>query len=307
MLAALRAAHRSGITHRDIKPANILLEDGRAVLSDFGIAAVEGDAALTGSGMLIGTPAFMAPEQVRGLPATPESDLWSLGATLYTAVEGRPPFAGASPGAVMVAVATEEPAPAVRAGPLEPVLRGLLRKDPAERLTMDQLHQLLKPSPVSARSPAPPVRKGGTQVMAVIAVVLAVVAASSALVKLMSADRGSTTYDASLQAARTLGMPKGFNRLAETRTEDDRARVTFTATGTCVDGCAHAIAAVRQWLTRLPGVAEVRPVANPAGCLHDADGCAIPITPVSSSDRPAILDAWIQVENDRVLLRIDVG
>lgn len=156
--AALRAAHRMGITHRDIKPANILLEDGRAVLTDFGIAALEGDATLTATGMIMGTPAFMAPEQVRGLPATAASDLWSLGATLYTAVEGHPPFAGSAPSAVLVAVATEEPAPAVQAGSLAPALEGLLRKEPAARLTMEQLQaqldQVATPGPVAG--PPPP-------------------------------------------------------------------------------------------------------------------------------------------------------
>ncbi|MEU8887001.1 serine/threonine-protein kinase [Streptomyces sp. NPDC048442] len=158
--AALSAAHRMGITHRDIKPANILLEDGRAVLTDFGIAALEGDATLTATGMIMGTPAFMAPEQVRGLPATAESDLWSLGATLYTAVEGHPPFAGSAPSAVLVAVATEAPAPVVRAGPLAPALEGLLRKDPAARSTMEelraQLGQLTDQRPAPPISPAPP-------------------------------------------------------------------------------------------------------------------------------------------------------
>jgi serine/threonine protein kinase len=146
--AALGAAHRMGITHRDIKPANILLEEDRVVLTDFGIAALEGDATLTATGMIMGTPAFMAPEQVRGLPATAESDLWSLGATLYAAVEGRAPFAGTAPSAVLVAVATEPPIPAVRAGVLGPVLDGLLNKDPAARLTMDQLQAQLNGSAV---------------------------------------------------------------------------------------------------------------------------------------------------------------
>jgi serine/threonine protein kinase len=107
--AALDAAHGNRITHRDIKPANILLEKDRVVLTDFGIAALEGDATLTATGMISGTPAFMAPEQVRGLPATAESDLWSLGATLYAAVEGHAPFKGMAPSAVLVAVAMEEP------------------------------------------------------------------------------------------------------------------------------------------------------------------------------------------------------
>ncbi|MEU0405171.1 serine/threonine-protein kinase [Streptomyces sp. NPDC006197] len=159
--AALDAAHRRGITHRDIKPANILLEDGRVVLTDFGIAALEGDATLTATGMIMGTPAYMAPEQVRGMPATAESDLWSLGATLYAAVEGRAPFEGTAPSAVLVAVATEEPALAVRAGMLGPVLEGLLHKDPGARLTMEQLRTRLNravsaPPTVPTAAPASP-------------------------------------------------------------------------------------------------------------------------------------------------------
>ncbi|MET9604225.1 serine/threonine-protein kinase [Streptomyces sp. NPDC006512] len=165
VLAAVRAAHRVGITHRDIKPSNVLLEGERVVLTDFGIAVVEGDATLTRSGALMGTPAFMAPEQVRGLPATAESDLWSLGATLFNAVEGSPPFPGSTAGAVLVAVATEEPAPAVHAGPLAPLLAGLLHKDPARRLSAEAAHGLLaglardaQPlTPLSAPPPGPPV------------------------------------------------------------------------------------------------------------------------------------------------------
>ncbi|MGI5204838.1 serine/threonine-protein kinase [Spirillospora sp. CA-108201] len=162
VLDALRAAHQAGIVHRDIKPANVLLEGDRVVLTDFGIAAVEGDATLTRSGVLLGTPAYMSPEQVRGLPAGAESDLWSLGATLHTAVEGRPPFAGSGPGAVFVAVATEEPAPAPNAGPLAPVLHGLMRKSAAERMTLDQALRTLD-SLASRRAgfaPAPAGRQG---------------------------------------------------------------------------------------------------------------------------------------------------
>ncbi|MEU8118044.1 serine/threonine-protein kinase [Spirillospora sp. NPDC049024] len=162
VLDALRAAHRAGIVHRDIKPANVLLEGDRVVLTDFGIAAVEGDATLTRSGALLGTPAYMSPEQVRGLPAGPESDLWSLGATLHTAVEGRPPFSGTSPGAVFVAVATEEPAPAPNAGPLAPVLHGLMRKNAAERMSLDQALQMLDAlaSHQAVSAPAPVVQQG---------------------------------------------------------------------------------------------------------------------------------------------------
>ncbi|WP_329256599.1 serine/threonine protein kinase [Actinoallomurus sp. NBC_01490] len=156
VLAALSAAHERGIVHRDIKPANVLLEGDRAVLTDFGIAALDGDATITHTGTLLGTPAFMAPEQVRGLRAGPRSDLWSLGATLYAAVEGHPPFSGPTHGSVFVAIATENPAPPVHAGPLTEVLAGLLRKDPAERLTADAVRGLLAPlAHAEPRRPAP--------------------------------------------------------------------------------------------------------------------------------------------------------
>ncbi|MEU4540791.1 serine/threonine-protein kinase [Streptosporangium sp. NPDC023825] len=138
ILAALTVAHSAGITHRDIKPANVLLEGERVVLTDFGIAAVEGDVTLTGAGVTLGTPAFISPEQINGHPATAASDLWSLGATLYAAVEGRRPFSGTTHGSIYVSIVTRPPSPPVHAGPLAPVLEGLLRKDPALRLTGSQ-------------------------------------------------------------------------------------------------------------------------------------------------------------------------
>ncbi|WP_241253677.1 serine/threonine-protein kinase [Streptomyces sp. W1SF4] len=159
VLDALRAVHATGVVHRDIKPANVLLEGDRVVLTDFGIASVEGEPGLTRSGALMGTPVYMSPEQMRGLPATAESDLWSLGATLYTAVEGHPPFNGSGSWAVFVAVATEDPVPAVRAGELGPVLTGLLRKDPAQRLTAEEAYELLA-GPAGGAGPSRPAAAG---------------------------------------------------------------------------------------------------------------------------------------------------
>ncbi|MFI0411647.1 WD40 repeat domain-containing serine/threonine protein kinase [Actinomadura sp. 3N508] len=144
MVEALAAAHVLGVVHRDVKPANVLLEgDDRVVLTDFGIAALDGDTTLTRSGTVLGTPAFMSPEQVRGLPVTPRSDLWSLGATLYAAAEGRPPFTGPTHGSVYIAITTEEPAPVVHAGPLSEVLDGLLRKDPDDRWPVERVRDRL--------------------------------------------------------------------------------------------------------------------------------------------------------------------
>jgi tRNA A-37 threonylcarbamoyl transferase component Bud32 len=145
LLGALASAHAAGIVHRDVKPGNVLLtRDGRAVLTDFGIAAVDGDPALTQTGMVVGTPGFCAPERIRGAPASPASDLWSLGATLYAAVEGRGPFDGhGSPMAVLTSIVHSDPPPPRSAGPLEAVIGALMSKDPAQRPDAARARELL--------------------------------------------------------------------------------------------------------------------------------------------------------------------
>src|SRR5690349_992242 len=135
LLEALGSAHAAGVVHRDVKPGNILVTpEGRAVLTDFGIATLNGDPGLTQAGMVMGTPGFCAPERIRGEPASPASDLWSLGATLYAAVEGRGPFEGqGSAMAVLANIVHGDPPPAKSAGPLEPVITALMRRDPVAR------------------------------------------------------------------------------------------------------------------------------------------------------------------------------
>jgi hypothetical protein len=140
VLGALRAAHTAGVLHRDVKPANVLLaRDGRVLLTDFGIAVVEGDAAITRTGELVGSVDYLAPERARGGRPGPESDLWSLGATLYAAVEGRSPFRRTSPIGTLQAVVYEELPEPRAAGPLRPVIAALLAKDPAARPPAERL------------------------------------------------------------------------------------------------------------------------------------------------------------------------
>jgi serine/threonine protein kinase len=134
LVGALASAHAAGIIHRDVKPANVLVTSGGgAVLTDFGMATLAGDPQLTQVGMVMGTPGFCAPERIRGHAASPASDLWSLGATLYAAVAGRGPFEGrgSSLMAVLASIVHDEPAPLP--GCLGPVVAALMSKDPAAR------------------------------------------------------------------------------------------------------------------------------------------------------------------------------
>ena len=142
LLSALAAAHTAGVLHRDVKPSNVLIANSkvgdsweeRAVLTDFGIAQFEGDPRLTQTGMVMGSPGFTAPERIRGGDATPASDLWSLGATIYAAVEGRGPFEQRG-GAIttMSAIINEDAPIAPHAAQLAPLIAALLRRDPSAR------------------------------------------------------------------------------------------------------------------------------------------------------------------------------
>lgn len=175
VLGALNAAHKAGVMHRDVKPGNVLLgEDGRVVLTDFGLATIPGDPNVTRTGMVLGSPAYISPERAREGTAGPEADLWSLGATLYAAVEGKSPYARPSAISTLAALATEPMPPPKNAGPLKAVLNGLLRKDPNERINAEVAERLLRraggkrargislldgvrrPGPNGPREPRPP-------------------------------------------------------------------------------------------------------------------------------------------------------
>ncbi|MFI0716472.1 serine/threonine-protein kinase [Streptomyces inhibens] len=142
LLGALDAAHRAGVVHRDVKPANVLLAaDGSVLLADFGIAGAQTDPRLTRTTLVIGSPGYMAPERWQGAESDGRADLFSLGVTLYEALEGVLPFRPENPTAAL----TEEPRPMERAGALAPLLLALLEKDPARRPTVDAARKLLTP------------------------------------------------------------------------------------------------------------------------------------------------------------------
>ncbi|MEV6478690.1 serine/threonine-protein kinase [Streptomyces sp. NPDC051576] len=161
ILDVLRSAHREGILHRDVKPSNVLIaEDGRVVLTDFGIAQVEGDPSITSTGMLVGAPSYISPERARGHKPGPAADLWSLGGLLYAAVEGAPPYDKGSAIATLTAVMTEPLEEPKNAGPLKDVIYGLLNKDPAQRLddagARAMLNAVIHAPEPKAAEPEPP-------------------------------------------------------------------------------------------------------------------------------------------------------
>jgi eukaryotic-like serine/threonine-protein kinase len=191
VLAALRAAHDAGVLHRDVKPHNVLIaDDGRILLTDFGLAQVDdGHSDLTHAGIVMGTPQYVAPERARDAVSTVETDLWSLGATLYAAVQGRSPYARPTTLDTLTALANDPPDPADRAGALKPVLDGLLQRSPPERLTAAEVEPLLrrvaesepltdraaKPEPMRSPSAARahPARHRGYRLLAVAVLVAA--------------------------------------------------------------------------------------------------------------------------------------
>ncbi|MCK1818765.1 serine/threonine protein kinase [Streptomyces sp. XM83C] len=163
VLGALEAAHAAGILHRDVKPDNVLLgRHDRVVLTDFGIAQIEGETNLTDTGAFVGSPEYIAPERVLGQRPGPASDLWSLGVVLYAATEGVSPFRRSNTPATLQSVLNAVPAPPASAqGPLAEAINGLLQKDPAHRPTAPQVRALLE----AAAEPPAPVPATPTQVV----------------------------------------------------------------------------------------------------------------------------------------------
>lgn len=250
VLSALRAAHQAGILHRDVKPSNILLsDDGRAVLTDFGIATAEGDSSLTSTGMVTGSPSFLAPERVRAAEAGPPSDLWSLGATLFATLVGRSPFERGEPMATLNALLNEEPDYRRIPPVMHPVLKGLLRKEPEDRLTAEEADGLLaeivasRPAgyDLDVAEPRPSRGRGRTLVAAAAAAVLMLGGGTFAYFKLTPPAEG--TSDVAARAAASSPLPA--TPVASTAAPRSSASPTPSATPTPTP--TRAVAAVRAW------------------------------------------------------------
>ncbi|NIH87551.1 protein kinase domain-containing protein [Amycolatopsis granulosa] len=255
--SALAAAHAAGIVHRDVKPGNILLgADGTAKITDFGISKAADDGTLTGSGRFAGTPAFLSPEAARGEQPGPESDVYSLGATLYTAVEGRMPYGDLdNQMALLYAAAAGRVAPPEQAGPLTGVLTRMLQVDPKDRPTMPELAaELGKLALMTAGTEVEPVppprpsRRRSTYVGAGLAVVTALVVA---LVVLLPSFRGDTQAPADTAGTlpSTSTLPTGSSAPPSHRV----TTVTETVSVRPSPATASAAQAVSDYYALMPG------------------------------------------------------
>ncbi|WP_353944228.1 serine/threonine-protein kinase [Streptomyces sp. HUAS MG91] len=217
LLGALRVAHAAGVLHRDLKPANVLLEaaTGRVVLTDFGIAQVEGASTLTETGGFVGSPEYTAPERMAGERAGAGADLWSLGVLLIAALTGESPFRRDSLGGILHAVVYEDISPPAAAEPLLPVIQGLLQREPARRLGLDEAERLLRAYLATGATPQPalpygtdparaiytPTRRDGprtaarrgpsTRVLLVAAALVAAVAGAAIAVAVLRSQQGT--------------------------------------------------------------------------------------------------------------------
>jgi hypothetical protein len=143
--SVLEVAHSAGIVHRDVKPANVMVrKDGGVRLAGFGVTPLQGVPQLAAAALALGSPAYMAPEQARGRPSGPAADVWALGATIFFAVEGAPPFDKGTLVRTLAAVVKEDPRPTRRSGPLEALLPALLAKNPEDRLSASKVRIWLR-------------------------------------------------------------------------------------------------------------------------------------------------------------------
>ncbi|PJE94743.1 serine/threonine protein kinase [Streptomyces carminius] len=285
ILDVLRAAHREGILHRDVKPSNVLIaeEDGRVVLTDFGIAQIEGDPSLTSTGMLVGAPSYIAPERARGQRPGPPSDLWSLGGLLYAAVEGHPPYDKGSAIATLTAVMTEPLETPARAGELTEVIRGLLHKEPEQRLDEPGARALLERALGGPAPAAAPAEDGGTRTT----VMPLAGAAGAAGKKSAGAEKaaGSTAGPAGAGNGGDTGASAASGASgagAGGGTNGERLREALKAVRDTVAAATAGAAASRRG-----GGTDAAPTAGAAGTPADASAPAASAPAASASEAPA--------------------
>ncbi|MFI1322949.1 serine/threonine-protein kinase [Streptomyces rochei] len=227
LLDALRTAHAAGILHRDVKPSNVLVsDDGRVVLTDFGVAQVAGATTLTETGSFVGSPEYTAPERMSGAGTGPESDLWSVGVLLCAVLTGTSPFHRDSLGGVLHAVVTEEIRPPAEAGPLLPVVQGLLERDPRRRLDAAEAERMLRAFLATGRAPAPPgaaePRRAARAVLAAVLLIAAAAGAGVTAAALLSDEDGGDGG----------GTPPRSATATATATATGTATATATGTAT---------------------------------------------------------------------------
>ncbi|MFE7186604.1 serine/threonine-protein kinase [Streptomyces erythrochromogenes] len=230
VLDVLRAAHGQGILHRDVKPSNVLIAgNGRVVLTDFGIAQVEGDPSVTSTGMLVGAPSYISPERARGQKPGPPADMWSLGGLLYASVEGTPPYDKGSALATLTAVMTEPVDPPKNAGPLTEVIYGLLAKDPARRLDEGRARAMLT-AVIAAPEPVP-------------APVVTAVAEETRQISLADAQQAAERATAQKAAEKAAEKAAKKERERREREQRERARAALKAARKATAAAAATTAA----------------------------------------------------------------
>jgi serine/threonine protein kinase len=299
VLDALTAAHRAGVLHRDVKPGNVLMaSDGRVVLTDFGLATFDGDqGSVTVPGLVLGSAQYVAPERARDGTSSVQADLWSLGATLFAAVEGRSPYARSSTLATLTALATALPDPPHRAGPLKPVLTGLLRRDPRSRLDAAQarrlLHRAADPPPGKVRRGIPRQRRQDPEPATVVIPLSAepgrdrtVVLASNSGAQTRTLYRpGRRRWPIVLAATATaLIVSGGAIAAARTLTPEHPHAGTVSATpDTPQAGSASASASARPagWVLADDPVLGTSPCMAPAGPVPVTSASAPPSAPAN--------------------------
>jgi eukaryotic-like serine/threonine-protein kinase len=311
VLSALRAAHAKGIVHRDVKPANVMIpEIGRAKLADFGIASVKDDPKITATGLVLGSPQFMAPEQASGTRTGPETDLWALGATLYYAVEGELPFDRGETIPTLAAVVHDPPRRMTRAGRMQPIIEALLAKDPHARPDADDLwtwleriaaapagipaHTLpiaVEPEVPQRERPTPGgARSGRPSGRALIAGALVILAVAGAVGFALTRDDPRGGVDRSAGGERTEGNDSGEGRGPDQETDSSDRKVPADWETYTDEAAGYTIAHPPGWDVVASGDTQI-------DIRHPSNGTYLRVG-WRSPPGPSAVGAWESLSDD---------